>query len=185
MPRKMTQEEYDSRTCREILPSGEVCGKIPHRLARREDGVIRRKAYQCTEHHQHELAKKHGLLSYSALTGPCSEYGQYRKTYCENIDGRLGFVCTTTIINEETDLGTMWYGMLEVDHIDGDPSNNSKENLQTLCNCCHAYKTHINKDAGTPGRKTIKKEMEFKKRKKSSKKKLKKTTIFENLFEFG
>lgn len=31
---------------------------------------------------------------------------------------------------------------LDVDHIDGDRSNNSKENLQTLCANCHRLKSH-------------------------------------------
>lgn len=70
-------------------------------------------------------------------------YLKYRKNYCENTDGRLGYVCTTTI---------EWTGMLDVDHIDGNPSNNNPINLQTLCKCCHAYKTHVSKDYLTPGR---------------------------------
>jgi 5-methylcytosine-specific restriction endonuclease McrA len=35
---------------------------------------------------------------------------------------------------------------LEVDHIDGDRSNNHKSNLQTLCTKCHIAKTIKNKD---------------------------------------
>ena len=31
---------------------------------------------------------------------------------------------------------------LEVDHIDGNPANNSPENLQTLCKGHHSAKTH-------------------------------------------
>ncbi len=68
----------------------------------------------------------------------------YRKDYCENIDGRLGFICSTNVI---------WEGMLDTDHMDGDPFNNDPANLQTLCKCCHAYKTNQNKDYATPGRK--------------------------------
>ena len=75
-------------------------------------------------------------------------YKIHRKTYCENIDGRLGFKCTTTIIDPE------W--QLDCDHKDGDPSNNSKDNLQTLCKCCHAIKTRDSKDYTTPGRITLK-----------------------------
>lgn len=35
---------------------------------------------------------------------------------------------------------------LDVDHIDGDHSNNDKDNLQTLCANCHRLKTFTNKD---------------------------------------
>ena len=35
---------------------------------------------------------------------------------------------------------------LDVDHIDGDSSNNSPDNLQVLCANCHRLKTHLNKD---------------------------------------
>lgn len=65
-------------------------------------------------------------------------YKQHRENYCENIDGRLGFKCTTTIVAPN------W--MLEVDHIDGDNENNEPENLQTLCACCHRVKTMLNEE---------------------------------------
>lgn len=35
---------------------------------------------------------------------------------------------------------------LDVDHIDGDRSNNDLSNLQTLCANCHRLKTKQNKD---------------------------------------
>lgn len=35
---------------------------------------------------------------------------------------------------------------LDVDHVDGDHSNNKKENLQTLCANCHRLKTYLNKE---------------------------------------
>jgi hypothetical protein len=71
---------------------------------------------------------------------------QHRKDYCENKDGRLGYKCTTTIV---------WDGMLDVDHKNGKPNDNRPANLQTLCKCCHAYKTHRNKDYASPGRKAL------------------------------
>jgi hypothetical protein len=71
-------------------------------------------------------------------------YRKYRKDYCENLDGRLGFECTTTVA---------WNGMLDMDHKNGKPWDNRPENLQTLCKCCHAYKTNIFKDYATIGRK--------------------------------
>jgi hypothetical protein len=81
---------------------------------------------RCSSHHK-EKYKMNGW-----------QYKQYREEYCENIDGRLGFTCTTTI------MAPNW--QIEVDHIDGDPTNNDPSNLQSLCNCCHRYKTMINEE---------------------------------------
>jgi hypothetical protein len=75
------------------------------------------------------------------------DYKIHRKDYCENIDGRIGFKCTTTIVDPE------W--QLDADHISGDPSDCSAENIQTLCKCCHAIKTRDARDYMTPGRKTL------------------------------
>lgn len=71
---------------------------------------------------------------------------KHRKDHCENRTGFLGFKCTTTIA---------WDGMLEVDHKNGNPSDNRPSNLQTLCSCCHRYKTKIYKDYLSAGRKTL------------------------------
>ena len=61
-----------------------------------------------------------------------------KKTYCENIDGRLnGYKCTTTI---------PYKGALELDHIDGNVLNNVVDNIQTLCKVCHSYKSHLSHD---------------------------------------
>lgn len=92
--------------------------------------------YVCAKHH----SIRYGMGGW--------DYKIHRKTHCENIDGRLGFKCTTTIIDPE------W--QLDCDHKDGDPSNNSEDNLQTLCKCCHAIKTRDSKDYATPGRITLK-----------------------------
>lgn len=35
---------------------------------------------------------------------------------------------------------------LDVDHIDGNPSNNDPQNVQTLCANCHRLKTKLNND---------------------------------------
>lgn len=55
----------------------------------------------------------------------------YRKDYCENPE------CTATIIDK---------CQLDVDHIDGNRSNNHESNLQTLCANCHRLKTKRNGD---------------------------------------
>lgn len=35
---------------------------------------------------------------------------------------------------------------LDIDHVDGDHTNNNPINLQTLCANCHRLKTFLNKD---------------------------------------
>ena len=101
---------------------------------------------RCSKHHKEHFAKKKGLTA-TAWTRSYHPYRGQMKDYCENVDGRLGFACTSTIFPD--------MGMLQVDHIDGDPSNNVDKNLQTLCACCHAYKTNKERDYATPGRKTL------------------------------
>lgn len=110
----------------------------------------------CSYHHSAAIATKHGVpsavhlsaerlnLSLTEYRNRWHPYRRHRKQICENQDARLGFKCTTTVV---------WEGMLDVDHIDGDPRNNETHNLQTLCKCCHAYKTMVYGDGQTPGRK--------------------------------
>ena len=93
-----------------------------------------------------ELAVNEGYANALERRNALHPYRWALKTYCENVDSRLGFRCTTTI---------MLSSQLEVDHIDGNPSNNAGENLQTLCGCCHTYKTLKEKDYLTPGRKAL------------------------------
>ena len=70
---------------------------------------------------------------------------QFKKNYCENEDGRLGFTCNATIQNS---------CQLDIDHIDGNRWNNIPENCQTLCKNCHCLKTKINGDHSKNSQKT-------------------------------
>ena len=138
---------------KKIIPFGQrpTCShpgctaKAAHTGTYRVDGTPRfRKA--CQKHHvQHSAANK-GLTATDWLNS-FHAYRQHRKTCCENVDGRLGFKCTYEINHS---------AQLQVDHIDGNPSNNDPSNLQTLCSNCHIYKTHMYKDYATPGRKALK-----------------------------
>lgn len=107
----------------------EGCNNGGQNTGRKKDGSIRWRKY-CSVHH----------------TQTWHPYLRYRKNYCENRDGRLGFICVCEI---------RFSGQLQVDHIDGNPSNNHPSNLQTLCANCHIYKGHINNDRATPGRKAL------------------------------
>ena len=97
-------------------------------------------------HKNHQIAIDAGFENYTDYTNSKHPYRKYRLTYCENVDSRLDYRCTTTI---------KLSAQLEVDHIDGDPSNNDPENLQTLCSCCHKYKTIMYEDHKSPGRKAL------------------------------
>jgi hypothetical protein len=92
-------------------------------------------------------AKEAGFASYVDYMNSKHSYRKHRKNYCENIDGRLGYICNYPIKIS---------AQLQVDHINGDPSDDREENCQTLCANCHTYKTHISKDYSTPGRKKMK-----------------------------
>jgi hypothetical protein len=95
------------------------------------------------------VAKNAGFSTETAYLNSIHPYRKYRKDYCENVDGRLGYKCTSHIF---------WHGMLDVDHINENPTDNNPENLQTLCACCHRYKGNIfiKKNGVTPGRKSLK-----------------------------
>ncbi len=149
------------RVFRELIKSGKHKGKPKcvvkgcnnpgqHTGNKRKDGsIVYRK--KCAIHHVEHLAKKNkvsvtkfkrNILEKSAKKAGFQTITDYlnskhtyrcnRLTYCENIDGRLGFVCTTTVVDT---------AMLEVDHMNNDHSDNRKVNLQTICSCCHRYKT--------------------------------------------
>ena len=100
----------------------------------------------CVKHHVKIILKRKGITM-TEYVHSMHPYLVHRKSYCENIDKRLGFKCTTNVF---------WPGMLDVDHKNGNPSDHRPRNLQTLCKCCHAYKTHKKKDFKTPGRKSLK-----------------------------
>lgn len=112
----------------------EGCTRLGQHMGKyRKDGSPVRRA-KCAKHHSIE----YGLGNWN--------YKQYRKNFCENTDGRLGFVCTSIIIDPA------W--QLDADHINGNPGDNRAENIQTLCKCCHAIKTRDEKDYLTAGRKS-------------------------------
>tara|TARA_Y100000310_G_scaffold268895_1_gene281788 strand:+ start:1055 stop:1579 length:525 start_codon:yes stop_codon:yes gene_type:complete len=111
----------------------------------------RRRGSLCDGHVKKKIAKKKGIsvaeyrkeilekvasnkgMTPNEYRNSLHPYKKYRKKYCENIDGRLGYVCDAIIIDYEY--------QLEVDHIDENHNNNDPDNLQTLCANDHRLKT--------------------------------------------
>lgn len=105
------------------------------------------------------VASRKGFVSVTEYRNSIHRYLKHRKDYCENIDGRLGFICNTVLPTQSMiDAAGLvdWKPkqFLEVDHIDGNHTHNDPANLQTLCKHCHVIKSYTNGDHLTPGRKT-------------------------------
>lgn len=92
----------------------------------------------------HKFCTTHHKIKYNMGN---NGYKKHRKDYCENEEGYLGYYCTASIVDPRY--------QLDVDHIDGDPTNNEPDNLMTLCKCCHSLKTIMFRDFETPGRKKL------------------------------
>ena len=63
----------------------------------------------------------------------------YKKGVCSNSDEHLGFPCSVDF-SKHPDWAK---GMTEIDHIDGDHTNNSLDNLDELCPICHKLKSQL------------------------------------------
>lgn len=73
---------------------------------------------------------KAGTVLYRKECGSCHKNGRREKGVCCEL---CSFIAKDPI-------------QLDVDHIDGNPANNDKSNLQTICANCHRLKTKLNND---------------------------------------
>jgi hypothetical protein len=99
---------------------------VPFCKNRKDNSGYGRSHKYCSHHH----ALKYEMKNYN--------YKKFRKDYCENQDGKLGWNCNSEI------LFPLW--QLSVDHFDGNNENNDPSNLLTLCHNCHSIKTNIFKN---------------------------------------
>ena len=84
----------------------------------------------------------------------------YKTGRCSNTDGHLGFGCMI----KWTKIPDWAKGMTEIDHIDGDFTNNDPSNLDELCPVCHKLKGQLNGDFdNTRPKKVIRSHNQFEK----------------------
>jgi len=102
------------------------CNNLCHVVKKDKKGVPR---YRLVCSRCHKAGR--GIGTYAKGVKP------YKKDYCENKDGRLGFKCKAVIKDS---------CQLEMDHIDGNRNNNKQKNVQTLCANCHSWKTKHHED---------------------------------------
>lgn len=96
----------------------------------RTGGALIRKLCGCGNLAMSKGKDSQGRIRYGSKCRTCQVYGRReKKNYCE----QCGFIALDPV-------------QLDVDHIDANPSNNDKSNLQTLCANCHRLKTKQNND---------------------------------------
>ena len=88
--------------------------------------------------HGQQLYGKRCSTHHKAFYGMRAVHILYKKDSCE--------LCGFVPINK---------CQLDVDHINGDNSNNEQGNLQTLCANCHRLKTYLNSDWETKEQKEV------------------------------
>lgn len=60
----------------------------------------------------------------------------FKKKYCENNDGILGFSCPM----DKTRYNEFPCDIYHMDHLDGNHHNNTPNNMKTFCSICHTRK---------------------------------------------
>lgn len=114
----------------------------------------------CRDCKNHKICKSHGVENVLELTAARNGFrsvSSYRdslhptrrflKNYCENIDGRLGFYCTSTIkISSQLQADHIYPRSHAISKGWSLEKIDSRDNIQTLCVCCHTHKTIMNKD---------------------------------------
>jgi|TARA_R110002074_G_scaffold138106_1_gene283291 hypothetical protein len=146
------------------------CAPVEHFYTKNKVRTHTRWRRICNPCHQRITAGAHGLTRITQVVAKNAgfdneneylnskhPYRRFRKDYCENIDSRLGFKCNTKLptkkMLKEAGITTLKpHSFLEVDHINGDPTDNREENTQTLCHPCHMIKGIQEGDSQTPGR---------------------------------
>jgi hypothetical protein len=144
-----------------------VCGKHHSRRVAEKRGftnisqvIAANAGFDSVYEYQDFRAREKGFNSLTEYNNSKHRYRKNRKDYCENNNGmgiwidpdtgerrflhEVGVTCTATITH---------VAMLSVDHINGENSDDSDGNHQTLCHNCHKVKSILSKDHWSAERK--------------------------------
>lgn len=103
----------------------------------------------CWSCKEKQIARYKGFSSYTEYRNSLTYRGKkYKDMRC------MSPGCPIHISFWEEDLN-LTKKILQVDHIDGDPSNNHEDNLMTICPTCHTKKTLLSKDSHSKGRRKM------------------------------
>ncbi len=83
---------------------------------------------------------------YGGLAKGVKEHSFGRKDQCDACGFKPDEDDRFTSITDAKVRNAAIRSVLDVDHIDGNHSNNDPDNLQTLCKICHGVKTIVNAD---------------------------------------
>ena len=104
------------------------CGRPVTYQHKNEDGTKRWRVHCC-----HCQAASYGKWPHRSGVTP------FKTGQCSNRDGHLGFDC----LIKWSRVPKWAKGMTEVDHKNGDHSDNRPENLEELCPMCHKLKGQL------------------------------------------
>jgi hypothetical protein len=99
---------------------------------------------RCTTARKEKRYNERDGMKYITYRGKEIGVTIHKKTYCENIDEKLGFVCPVP-----RDGWVGFQNSLDLDHLDGNHYNNVPGNVKTFCKLCHGRKSLENGDCNS------------------------------------
>lgn len=121
--------------------------KIKKEKIKKESIYIRAICTICNITKQGSKGKIKGKETYMAFCYSCNDLRRgYTKSSNKNKISAKSYRKNKKLYCEQCKFIAIHSCQLDVDHIDGNHTNDEESNLQTLCSNCHRLKTFINKE---------------------------------------